>query len=207
VKNYADTVHPNAGEKEREALRVAVLVGSLRRGSFSRQVAQAAMALASNALAMEIVEIGDLPFYNEDLEDAPERPPAWLAFRDRIRRVDGVLFVTPEYNRSVPAVLKNALDVGSRPRLESVWSRKPSAIISVSLGALGAFGANHHLRQSFVFLDMPAMQQPEAYIGNAPSLFDSRGALANEKTRQFIQTIVTAFEQWIRTNGNRPLSS
>ena len=123
----------------RDALSVAVLVGSLRRGSFSRKVAQAAISLASDSLAMEIVDIGDLPLYNEDLEDATAKPPSWLTFRDRIRRVDGVLFVTPEYNRSVPAVLKNALDVGSRPRVESVWSHKPSAIISVSLGALGAF--------------------------------------------------------------------
>jgi len=181
-----------------DTLNVAVLVGSLRRGSFSRKVAHAAIALASNSLSMEIVEIvdiGDLPFYNEDLEDASEKPSSWLTFRDRIRRVDGVLFVTPEYNRSVPGALKNALDVGSRPRVESIWSGKPCAVISVSLGALGAFGANHHLRQSFVFLDMPAMQQPEAYIGNAPSLFDGHGALTNEKTREFIQKIVTAFEQ------------
>ena len=92
------------------------------------------------------------------------------------------------------------MTVGSRPRAESVWSGKPCAVISVSLGALGAFGANHHLRQSFVFLDMPAMQQPEPYIGNAPSQFDSEGGLTNEKTREFIQKVVTAFEQWIRTN-------
>jgi chromate reductase, NAD(P)H dehydrogenase (quinone) len=183
-----------------DTLRVAVLVGSLRRGSFSRKVARAAIALAPNSLAMEIVEIGDLLLYNEDLEDAPAKPSSWLTFRDRIRGVDGVLFVTPEYNRSVRGVLKNALDVGSRPRVESVWSRKSCAVISVSLGALGGFGANHHLRQSFVFLDMPAMQQPEAYIGNAPSLFDGHGALTNEKTREFIQKIVTAFEQWIRTH-------
>ena len=180
------------------------MFGSLRRGSFSRGLAQAAVTLSSSSLAREIVEIGDLPLYNEDLENAPAKSASRLTFRDRIRPVDGVLFVTPQYNRSVPAVLKDALDVGSRPRLESVWSRKPSAIVSVSLGA---FGANHHLRQSFVFLDMPAMQQPKAYIGNVPSLFDSDGALANEKTRQFIRTIVTAFEKWIRTNGNRPVSS
>jgi chromate reductase len=183
-----------------DTLRVAVLVGSLRRGSFSRKVARAAIALAPNSLTMEIVEIGDLLLYNEDLEDAPAKPSSWLTFRDRIRGVDGVLFVTPEYNRSVPGVLKNALDVGSRPRVESVWSRKSCAVISVSLGTLGAFGANHHLRQSFVFLDMPAMQQPEAYIGNAPSPFDGHGALTNEKTREFIQKIVTAFERWIRMN-------
>jgi chromate reductase, NAD(P)H dehydrogenase (quinone) len=190
-----------------DTLRVAVLVGSLRRDSFSRKVARVAIALASNSLVMEIVEIGDLPLYNEDLEEAHATPPSWLMFRERIRSVDGVLFVTPEYNRSVPAVLKNALDVGSRPRVESTWSGKPCAVISVSLGALGAFGANHHLRQSFVFLDMPALQQPEAYIGNAPSLFDSQGALSNEKTREFLQKVVTAFEQWIRRNRNRPLGS
>jgi len=138
-------------------------LASLRRGSFSRKIARVAITLASNSLVMEIIEIGDLPLYNEDLEEAPATPPSWLMFRDRIRGVDGVLFVTPEYNRSVPAMLKNALDVGSRPRVESIWSGKPCAVISVSLGALGAFGANHHLRQSFVFLDMPAMQQPEAY--------------------------------------------
>ena len=183
-----------------DTLSVAVLVGSLRRDSFSRKVARAAIALAPDSLSMGIVEIGDLLLYNEDLEDASEEPSSWLTFRDRIRRVDGVLFVTPEYNRSVPGALKNALDVGSRPRVESVWSHKPCAVISVSLGALGAFGANHHLRQSFVFLDMPAMQQPEAYIGNAPSLFDGQGELTNEKTRDFIQKVVTAFEQWIRTN-------
>ena len=190
-----------------DTLRVAVLVGSLRRDSFSRKVARVAIALASNSLVMEIVEIGDLPLYNEDLEEAHATPPSWLMFRERIRSVDGVLFVTPEYNRSVPAVLKNALDVGSRPRVESTWSGKPCAVISVSLGALGAFGANHHLRQSFVFLDMPALQQPEAYIGNAPSLFDRQGALSNEKTREFLQKVVTAFEQWIRRNRNRPLGS
>jgi chromate reductase, NAD(P)H dehydrogenase (quinone) len=140
-----------------DTLNVAVFVGSLRRGSFSRQVARAAIALASNSLAMEIVEIGDLLLYNEDLEDAPAKPHSWLTFRDRVRHADGVLFVTPEYNRSVPGGLKNAIDVGSRPRVESVWGGKPCAVISVSVGALGAFGANHHLRQSFVFLDMPAM--------------------------------------------------
>lgn len=121
----ADTIHfsmksPKGAEWTRDALSVAVLVGSLRGGSFSRKIAQAAISLASDSLAMEIVEIGELPPYNEDLEDAPATPPLWLSFRDRIRRVDGVLFVTPEYNRSVPAVLKNALDLGSRPRVESV---------------------------------------------------------------------------------------
>ena len=178
-------------------LSVAVLVGSLRRGSFSRKVARAAIALASSSLAMEIIEIGDLSLYNEDLEDVPATPPSWLTFRDRIRRTDGVLFVTPEYNRSVPAVLKNALDVGSRPRVESIWSRKPCAVISVSVGALGAFGANHHLRQSLVFLNMPPLQMPEAYIGGADKLFDENGRLTNSSTREFLGKFLQAFAVWV----------
>jgi chromate reductase len=182
------------------SLGVAVVIGSLRRNSFSRRIARVAIGLASSRLVMEIVEIGELPLYNEDIEVAPASPLSWLAFRDRIRQADGVLFVTPEYNRSVPGVLKNSLDVGSRPPGESVWRGKPCGVISVSLGILGAFGANHHLRQSFVFLDMPAMQQPEAYIGNASSLFDSQGALTNEKTREFIQKFVNEFELWVGAN-------
>src|SRR6185295_6582705 len=111
------------------------------------------------ALALSQVEIGTLPLYNQDLETAP--PGEWQKLRDRVRGADAVLFATPEYNRSVPGVLKNAIDVGSRPYGKSAWAGKPAAIASVSPGAIGAFGANHHLRQSLVFLDMPCMQQPE----------------------------------------------
>ena len=145
--------------------KVAVLVGSLRKGSISLKVAHALEGLASDRLKLGIAEIGDLPHYNPDLEESV--PPAWATFRRKIAESEAVLFVTPEYNRSVPGVLKNAIDVGSRPYGKSVWSGKPAGIVSVSPGALAAFGANHHLRQSLVFLDMPAMQQPEAYIGNA----------------------------------------
>jgi len=163
---------------------VAVLVGSLRKASFSRKVAKALAAVAPDNLHLEIVEIGQLPPYNEDEETAAP-PAAWVAFRDQVRGADAVLFVTPEYNRSVPGFLKNAIDVGSRPYGKSVWSGKPGAVVSVSPGALGAFGANHHLRQSLVFLDVPAMQQPEAYIGGAAGLFDEAGTLTNDATRTF----------------------
>jgi chromate reductase len=146
-------------------------------------------------LRFEIVEIGQLPFYNQDLEDIPQ--PAWTAFRDRVRVADAVLFVTPEYNRSVPGVLKNAIDVGSRPHGSSVWSGKPAAVVSVSPGAIGGFGANHHLRQSLVFLDMPAMQQPEAYIGNAGALFDDEGHVTNDDRRRLLQTFASTFAAWI----------
>jgi chromate reductase len=177
------------------AYKVAVLVGSLRKGSISRKVAHALEGLAPERLKLEIVEIGDLQHYNPDLEE--NVPPAWAAFRNTIRASDAVLFVTPEYNRSVPGVLKNAIDVGSRPYGKSAWAGKPAAIVSVSPGALSAFGANHHLRQSLVFLDMPAMQQPEAYIGNAAALFDDKGQLSNESTRAFLRNFMNSFESWI----------
>jgi chromate reductase, NAD(P)H dehydrogenase (quinone) len=183
-----------------ETRNVAVLVGSLRKESFNRKAALAVAALAPASLKLDIVEIGDLPLYNQDLEDATPKPAAWLAFRDKIRTSNAVLFVTPEYNRSVPGLLKNAIDVGSRPYGQSVWSGKPCAVISVSPGALGAFGANHHIRQSFVFLDMPAMQQPELYIGNAASLFDAERKLINDSTRQLLEKFITRFEKWVEIN-------
>jgi chromate reductase len=178
--------------------KVAVLVGSLRKGSFNRLTAKALAALAPAELQLEIVEIGQLSLYNQDDDDAP--PPPWVAFRAQIKPADAVLFVTPEYNRSVPGVLKNALDVGSRPYGHSVWHRKPGAVVSVSPGAIGGFGANHHLRQSFVFLNVPAMPQPEAYIGGAASLFDKEGNLTNEGTRKFLKSFMEAFAAWIEVH-------
>jgi chromate reductase, NAD(P)H dehydrogenase (quinone) len=175
--------------------RVAVLVGSLRRESLNRKAANALAAMAPASLKLEIVEIGDLPLYNDDLESAV--PPAWAAFRERVRAMDAALFVTPEYNRSVPGLLKNAIDVGSRPYGKSVWSGKPCGVVSVSPGALGAFGANHHLRASFVFLDMPAMQQPEAYIGGAGTIFDAAGKITSDGTRQLFEKYIAAFAAWV----------
>jgi chromate reductase, NAD(P)H dehydrogenase (quinone) len=177
---------------------VAVLVGSLRRQSLNRKVALTMVELAAGTLTLELVEIGGLPLYNQDDEANP--PAAWLALRTAVRRVDAVLFVTPEYNRSVPGVLKNAIDVGSRPYGKSVFAEKPAAIVSVSPGAIGAFGANHHLRQSLVFLDMPVMQQPEAYIGGADKLFDANDRLTNDATRVFLKGFLDAFGRWIERN-------
>jgi chromate reductase len=152
--------------------------------------------LGAPGLALSEVEIGDLPHYNQDLDNAS--PPAeWQRFRDRVRPADAVLWATPEYNRGVPGVLKNALDVGSRPYGKSVWAGKPCAVISVSPGGLSAFGANHQLRQSLVFLDMPCMQQPEAYIGGVDKLFDAAGKLTNDGTRAFLTKFATAFSAWI----------
>ena len=177
---------------------VAVIVGSLRAASLSRRMAHALMELAPAELRLEIVEIGELPLYNEDLEH--DVPASWTAFRERVRRADAVLFITPEYNRSVPAPLKNAIDVGSRPYGKSAWSQLPGAIVSLSPGALGAFGANHHLRQSLVFLDVPVMQQPEAYVGNAGQLFHEDGRLKNDATREFMTKYLAAFARWIHNN-------
>jgi chromate reductase len=178
-------------------MNVCVLVGSLRKASFNGMLANALILLAPSSLKLDIVEIGQLPFYNEDLETTPA-PAQWTAFRQRVKAADAVLFVTPEYNRSVPAVLKNALDVGSRPYGSSVWDCKPAAIVSSSPGAIGAFGANHHLRQSLVFLNVPTMQQPEAYVGHVDKLFDEHGRL-DGGTRKFLQAFMQAFANWVET--------
>jgi chromate reductase len=178
---------------------VAVIVGSLRAASFNRKLAHALAGIAPPPLQLDIVEIGALPLYNEDLE--ANLPPAWAAFRTRVQAADAVLFVTPEYNRSVPAPLKNALDVGSRPYGKSVWDRKPGAVVSSSPGAIGAFGANHALRQSLVYLNVPTMPAPEAYIGGVAKLFDAGGKLASESTQQFLQTFMQAFAAWIAANA------
>lgn len=182
--------------------KIAILVGSLRKDSFNRKMANNLIKLAPPSLKLEILEIGSLPMYNEDLDHDP--PQAWIEFRKRLKSYDGVLFVTPEYNRSVPAVLKNAIDVGSRPYGQSSWNEKPGAVISISPGTIGGFGANHHLRQSLVFLNVPVMQQPEAYIGNASKLFDGAGVLAAGETREFVSKFLGAFAAWVARHADIP---
>lgn len=180
--------------------KIAVIVGSLRKDSFTRKIARTLIALAPPALELEIVEIGQLPLYNED--DDHDNPPAtYVEFRNRIKEFDGVLFCTPEYNRSMPGAIKNAIDVGSRPYGQSVWNGKPGAVISVTPGAIGAFGANHHLRQSMVFLNVPMMQQPEAYIGGAAKLFDGDN-LNNDGTRSLLQKFIDAYAAWVERNAD-----
>lgn len=179
-----------------EPFAVAVVVGSLRKGAFTRTLAHALAGLGEPRLALSIVEIGDLPLYDPDLDgDAP--PASWTRFRKEIAAAEAVLFVTPEYNRSVPGALKNAVDVGSRPYGKAAWSGKPAAIVSLSPGALAGFGANHHLRQSLVFLDMPVLQQPEAYLGGAATMFDADGGFAKPETAAFMGKFLAAFADWI----------
>ncbi|HPQ97352.1 MAG: NAD(P)H-dependent oxidoreductase [Thiothrix sp.] len=179
---------------------VAVIVGSLRKDSFNRKLAHALAGLAPDNLQFDFVEIGGLPLYNPDLEENSTPPEPWRQFRAQISAIDAVLFVTPEYNRSIPASLKNALDVGSRPMGASVWSGKPCAIVSSSPGGIGGFGANQHLRQPLVFLNMPAMQQPEAYIGGVGKLLDADGRITDASTRQFLGHFMSAFAAWIERN-------
>ncbi|MBP1663726.1 MAG: NAD(P)H-dependent oxidoreductase [Bacteroidetes bacterium] len=178
-------------------LKIAVIVGSLRKESFNRKMAVALTENAPEQLSFEFLEIGNLDLYSEDLDATP--PQAWVEFRNKVKSFDGVLFVTPEYNRSFPGVLKNAIDVASRPWGQSVWGGKPAAIVSVTIGGLGAFGASNHLRQVLAFLGMPTMTQPEAYIGNATSLFDDNGRLNNDSTLDFVKSYMKAFAQWVET--------
>lgn len=141
----------------------------------------------------EFINIADLPLYNQDFDDEDRVPEEFTTFRNKMKEMDAVIFATPEYNRSVPAALKNALDVGSRPYGQSVWDMKPAVIISVSPGAISGFGANHHLRQSLVFLNMPTVQQPEAYIGGVTDLLNEEGKVTNEGTLGFFQAIIDSF--------------
>lgn len=183
--------------------RIAVIVGSLRKESLNRKMAQALIGLQPENLELEIVEIGQLQMYNQDLDDHP--PKEWVDFKNQIKSYDGVLFVTPEYNRSIPGVLKNALDVASRPYGKSAWDGKPAAVISVSPGNLGGFGANHHLRQCLVFLNMPVLQQPEAYIGGAAELFGEYDEAENESTMAFMSKFLEAYAHFLQSLKPEPL--
>ncbi len=175
--------------------KIAVLVGSLRKESANRKLANEVIRLAPDSLDLEIVEIGQLAHYNEDLDLNP--PLEWIEFRKKIGEADGFLFFTPEYNRSISGVMKNALDVSSRPYGQNKWGGKPGAIVSSSMSALGGESANHALRQPMVFLNVYMMQQPEAYIGNSLQLFDENNSLKNDDTRKFLQSWVNAFAEWV----------
>jgi len=176
--------------------KVGLIVGSLRQGSYSRLMAEAAKPLAPPALSFIDIGIGELPLYNQDLETATP-PPAWTAFRSLAGQTDGVLFVTPEYNRGMPGALKNALDVGSRPWGHSVWKGRPTAVISITPGALGAMAAHQQLRHTLSILDSPTMPGPEVYLPNAASLFDDAGHLASAETKEFITNFLQGFDTWI----------
>jgi chromate reductase len=176
---------------------VATIIGSLRANSNSVRIAKAIAAEAPQNLTFDFPTIGDLPLYNPDLDqDSP--PAAWTTFRERMKAADAVLFVTPEYNRSVPGALKNAIDVGSRPYGKSIYAGKPAAVVSSSMGPISGFAANHHLRQSLAFLDMPTLQQPEMYLANInDAWFGADGRAANADTQKFLAQFAAKFAAWI----------
>jgi chromate reductase len=176
--------------------KIAIIVGSLRKDSLNRRVARSICGLRGDNLDCSMIEIGDLPLYNQDLDTDP--PEQWTRFRQQVAAADGVLFVSPEYNRGIPGVLKNAIDVGSRPYGQSVFDKKPTAIVTASPGSIGGFGSNHQIRQACVFLNMPVMQQPEAYLGHVTDeSFGEDGCLKEGPLKGLVTTLAHAFHDWV----------
>lgn len=181
--------------------RIAVLVGSLRRESFNRQLAAALAKLAPRELEFVPVRIDDLPLYNQDDDASPAEPVRRM--KTEIAAAQGVLFVTPEYNRSIPGVLKNAIDHGSRPYGQSVWGGKPAAVIGVSIGAIGTALAQQHLRNVLAYLDMPTLGQPEMFIQNKPGLFADNGEIGADDSKQLLQKFTERFAEWVKHHADR----
>jgi chromate reductase len=176
--------------------QVAVLVGSLRKESFNRQLANAVLKLVPPELTMKFLEIGDLPLYNQD--DDGNQHPNVKRLKSEISASKAVLFVTPEYNRSMPGVLKNAIDHASRPYGQSAFAGKPAGVIGISVGAPGTSMAQQHLRNTLAYLDMPTLGQPEVFIQMKEGLFDAKGAIASEGTRKYLQGWVDAYVAWVK---------
>lgn len=171
--------------------KVGIVIGSIRKNSFSEQLAKNIVELFPEGYEAEFVEIANLPLYSQDSDE--NIPEVYTSFRETVKGLDAVLFVTPEHNRSIPAALKNALDVGSRPYGSNVWNGKPALIVSQSPSNLSGFGANHHLRQVLAFLNMPVVQQPEVYIANVHELLGEDGKITNQGTVDFLQSVVDTF--------------
>ncbi|MBX9759585.1 MAG: NAD(P)H-dependent oxidoreductase [Beijerinckiaceae bacterium] len=178
--------------------RIAVLVGSLRRESHNRRLAQALTRLASADFEFELLEIGDLPLYNQDYDSAPS--PAAQRLKKKVNESSGLMFVTPEYNRSIPGVLKNALDHASRPYGQNAWAGKPAGVIGVSTGAIGTAVAQQHLRTILAYLDAPTLGQPEAYIQMKDQLFEQDGSIG-AASRDFLQAWMDRFTAWVRQHA------
>lgn len=174
---------------------IAVLVGSLREHSYNRRLAGALQRLAGERARFEHVEIGDLPPYNQDRDQ--DYPGQGTRLKRQLRVADAVLFVTPEYNRSIPGVLKNAIDTGSRPYGDSAFAGKPAAVAGISVGAIGTSLAQQHLRNVLAYLDMPVLGQPEVFLQYKDGFFDADGAIADADTRKFLQGFVDAFLKWL----------
>ena len=178
--------------------QIAVVVGSLRKDSYNRALATALAKLAPKEFTFRQVEIGDLPLYNQDSDANP--PPSVVRFKGEIAAAKGLLFVTPEYNRSLPGVLKNAIDQGSRPYGQSVWAGKPAGVLGVSVGAIGTAMAQQHLRNILAYLDVPTLGQPEAFIQAKEGLFNDAGELG-DSSRQFLQGWMDQYVAWVKKHS------
>jgi chromate reductase len=183
-------------------LRILGIAGSLRKASFNRGVLRAAAKLVPQGASLEIFELDGIPGFNQDQEQDP--PEKVVEFKRKIGEADAILFVTPEYNYSVPGVLKNAIDWASRPYGDSAWNGKPAAIMGASIGAIATARAQYHLRQMMVFLNMFPVNQPEVMIGNCSDKFDAQGELADEETRQYIRKLLENLVEWTRRLENEP---
>jgi chromate reductase, NAD(P)H dehydrogenase (quinone) len=174
---------------------IATIVGSLRKESFTLKIANALAKLAPDTLKLNVITLNDLSFFNQDLEAAP--PADWLAFRDKLQKSNGILFVTPEYNRSIPGVLKNAIDVGSRPPGKSSFMGKPIGIVSASPGPLGGVSAAKHLQNILPGISGPILGQPEIYLNGVGDAFDEKGNLVKEALQKVLQQYLTAFAAFV----------
>ncbi len=178
------------------AYQIEVVVGSLRRDSFNKQLAHALTKLASQDFTFSFVDIGALPLYSQDYD--PDFPEVARKFKQQIESADGLFFVTPEYNRSMPGVLKNAIDWGSRPWGANSWKDKPAAVCGISVGATGTALAQQHLRNVLAYLDVPTLGQPEIFLKYSEGFFDDDGSIANEGTRKFLQGFIDRYEAWVK---------
>ncbi|MDD3213083.1 MAG: NAD(P)H-dependent oxidoreductase [Eubacteriales bacterium] len=179
--------------------QIGILTGSLRKGSYSRAIAEVLAGLAPESLSIRFVDFSSLPLFNQDFDDVGPVPQTSVAFREEIAQLDGFLFITPEYNRGMPALLKNALDTASRPKGHNQWAGKPAGLIGVTPGAPGAFGACAQLRQIMAFLNLQLLQQPEVYIAKVNTLLDEQGRVTNESTAEFLKGYMQAFTRWVET--------
>lgn len=175
--------------------KIGIVVGSIRKDAYTKKIADFLMDNVPDGYHFLQVEIADLPLYNQDYDTA-DTPANYPTFRQQIQDLDGVIFITPEHNRSIPAALKNALDIGSRPYGKNVWDAKPAMVISSSISGISGFGANHHLRQCLTFLNMPTLQQPEVYLANVQDYFDEAGKWIKEDSAKFLLDSVKAYLQF-----------
>jgi chromate reductase len=193
-----ETAKSRAKEAAMNRYQIAVIVGSLRKDSINRKLANALIRLAPPEFSFKLLEIGDLPLYNQD--DDANQAPSVRRLKSEIAASNGLIFVTPEYNRSIPGALKNAIDQGSRPAGQNAWAGKPAGVLGASIGALGTALAQQHLRNILAFLDVPLLGQPEVFLQVKEGFFDEAGNIANQDTRKFLQGWMNRYVAWVQRN-------